>query len=938
MSLLSRLSEPILKQSPNDAKQYKTLTLSNGLRVLLVHNEQTNKSAAALAVNVGHFSDPTDREGLAHFLEHMLFLGTKYYPDGSEYQKYISQHGGSNNAWTATEHTCFFFDIHHQHFAYALDRFSQFFINPLLSREFVEKERQNVDAEFKLKLKDDIRRLYDVHKETINQAHPFAKFSVGSIDTLADRKESDLTTEIGDFFHQHYRANAMTLVLEGPQTLDELSKLAKDKFKDVKESSTAVPTINTPLYLAEHQQIKINIKPVKNDRQLIVSFAMPSIDCYYRHKPESILTYLLGHEGEGSILSYLKKQRWALGLTAGSGVNGSNFKDFNLSISLTELGEQNINEIISAIFSYLNLMKNAPIDEFYYQEKQAIANLSFDYQEKLKPLDSVCQLVINMQHYAPDDYIYGDYIMDGMQQKEIKLLLGYLSATNMRVVHISANNKFENNSFWYQVPFGIENISNAQINRWENEAITSSFSLPASNPYIVQKPEIHLCEQSIEQQKQTPELIDNIDGLSVWYKQDNTFKVPKGYIYIGIDAPLTIKNSKHIAMTRLFVDLYSDAVIEQHYDAELAGIHYHLFSHQGGMTLQVSGISTKQDILLEQLLTSLVTESFIEEKFELFKKQLISHWNNAQTSKSISQLFSILSSTMQPKNPTSSELAAALEKTTFEEFIAFRQHIFDGITIEALMHGNWLTEHALRFSNLLKSAFNHHYSDKHAVAIPILDIDGQGDIHLPLLLPDHDHAAVVYYPLAKKDLTTIAITMISSQVLSPLFFQEMRTEKQFGYLVGVGFIPINRYPGIAFYIQSPHTDANVLVNEINEFINNAQEKLALLSDDDWQHIQQGLASQLQEKDSSLRIKSQRFWAAICNKETNFDEKQKLIEVILSLTLNDISQFFTQQLIVNNNTDRITLASYQESTQLDEEKILQHNENIEKKLNNCQRKY
>lgn len=927
-----------VKQSPNDPKQYKSLTLSNGLRVLLVHNEQTNKSAAALAVNIGHFSDPTDREGLAHFLEHMLFLGTKSYPDGSEYQKYINQHGGSNNAWTATEHTCFFFDIHHEHFEHALDRFSQFFICPLLSKEFVEKERQNVDAEFKLKLKDDIRRLYDVHKETINQAHPFSKFSVGSIDTLADRKESDLTTEIRDFFHQHYLANAMTLVLEGPQSLTELSQLAIAKFSDIKASTAAVQTIDVPLYLAEHQQIQINVKPVKNDRQLIISFAMPCIDPYYRHKPESILTYLLGHEGEGSILSFLKKQRWALGLTAGSGVNGSNFKDFNLSISLTELGEKHISEIIDAIFCYIKLMKSAPIEEFYYQEKQAIADLSFDYQEKFKPLDSVCQLVINMQHYAPEDYIYGDYMMKGMQQKEVNLLLDYLSASNMRIIHISAQNKFDKNSFWYQVPYSIENISAKQINNWENSPHSENFSLPKCNPYIVKDPVIHNCEYPVEQQKQVPDLIENVDGLSVWFKQDNTFKVPKGYIYIGIDAPLTIKDNKHIAMTRLFVDLYSDAVIEQHYDAELAGIHYHLFSHQGGMTLQLSGVSTKQGNLLDLLLTSLVTETFIEEKFELFKKQLINHWHNAQTSKSISQLFSILSSTMQPKSPTSNELADALAATSFDDFIAFRKHIFDGITIEALMHGNWLTQHAVEFSQSLKSAFNHHYSKEHEVKIPVLDIKGQGNIHIPLLLPEHDHAAVVYYPLAEKDLTMIAITMIASQVLSPLFFQEMRTEKQFGYLVGVGFIPINRYPGIAFYIQSPHIDANVLVSEINQFINQSQEKIALLSDDDWQHIQQGLASQLQEKDASLRIKSQRFWASICNKETSFNEKQQLIKVILSLTINDISHFFTQQLMINENTDRITLASYQESSEKNISHSLQHDESIEKILKNCQRKY
>ena len=143
-----------MKKSPNDAKQYQARTLTNGLRALLVHNPESNKSAAALAVNVGHFNDPNHRQGLAHFLEHMLFLGTEKYPDGSEYQKFINEHGGSNNAWTATEHTCFFFDIGQQHFAAAIERFGEFFTAPLLSEEFVNKERKNIDAEFKLKLKD----------------------------------------------------------------------------------------------------------------------------------------------------------------------------------------------------------------------------------------------------------------------------------------------------------------------------------------------------------------------------------------------------------------------------------------------------------------------------------------------------------------------------------------------------------------------------------------------------------------------------------------------------------------------------------------------------------------------------------------------------------------------------------------------------------------
>jgi secreted Zn-dependent insulinase-like peptidase len=78
-------AEDILK-SPNDLRQYQALTLANGIKVLLVSDPNTELAAAALDVNVGYFSDPADRPGLAHFLEHMLFLGTKKYPDPASFR------------------------------------------------------------------------------------------------------------------------------------------------------------------------------------------------------------------------------------------------------------------------------------------------------------------------------------------------------------------------------------------------------------------------------------------------------------------------------------------------------------------------------------------------------------------------------------------------------------------------------------------------------------------------------------------------------------------------------------------------------------------------------------------------------------------------------------------------------------------------------------
>src|SRR5438477_3080197 len=75
--------------SPTDSAVFRRFTLDNGLKVLLVSDPKFNKSAASLVVNVGQIDDPREREGLTHFTEHMLFLGTEKYPDASEYGAFI---------------------------------------------------------------------------------------------------------------------------------------------------------------------------------------------------------------------------------------------------------------------------------------------------------------------------------------------------------------------------------------------------------------------------------------------------------------------------------------------------------------------------------------------------------------------------------------------------------------------------------------------------------------------------------------------------------------------------------------------------------------------------------------------------------------------------------------------------------------------------------
>ena len=127
----------VVNKSPNDEREYAAVTLDNGLQVLMVSDANTEKSAAALSVGVGAFSDPMDFQGMAHYLEHMLFMGSEKYPDPSEFSNLIALNSGEWNAFTKKESTNYHFQIAHSGLEKTLDVFSQFFINPLLDEMII---------------------------------------------------------------------------------------------------------------------------------------------------------------------------------------------------------------------------------------------------------------------------------------------------------------------------------------------------------------------------------------------------------------------------------------------------------------------------------------------------------------------------------------------------------------------------------------------------------------------------------------------------------------------------------------------------------------------------------------------------------------------------------------------------------------------------------
>ncbi|KAJ2346468.1 metalloprotease, partial [Coemansia sp. RSA 2671] len=217
----------LIEKSDNDQRQYRLIRLPNNLVALCVQDTEAKEAAASLSVNVGSNANPAEFQGLAHFLEHMLFLGTEKYPKEGEYDAYLASNSGRSNAYTSFTETNYYFSVFNGALENALDRFAQFFISPLFNADCVNRELNAVDSEYKGNLQADWKRFYQFRARTSNPAHPFSGFSVGNTETLKGATEKlglDLREELIKFYQKYYPADIMRLTVVGNHSLDVLTE------------------------------------------------------------------------------------------------------------------------------------------------------------------------------------------------------------------------------------------------------------------------------------------------------------------------------------------------------------------------------------------------------------------------------------------------------------------------------------------------------------------------------------------------------------------------------------------------------------------------------------------------------------------------------------------------------------------------------------------
>ena len=278
------------------------LTLENGLTLSVRHEPRLKRCAAVLRVAAGSHDVPGAWPGLAHFLEHLLFLGTERFPAADNLMAWVQRHGGLVNARTCERHTDFFFELPLSAVEGGLERLCDMLGHPRMNMDEQLREREVLHAEFIAWAREPLAQREIKLFQPLNPGHPLRAFHAGNRYSLPVPRAS-FQQALKDFYQRFYQTGQMTLSLSGPQMVQELIALAEHCTNDLRPGAAVQQTCPPALMTvgqAHYQHI--------NEQTLSLMFALEQLP------PESIpaldfLCHWINADKAGGLLARLREQQ-----------------------------------------------------------------------------------------------------------------------------------------------------------------------------------------------------------------------------------------------------------------------------------------------------------------------------------------------------------------------------------------------------------------------------------------------------------------------------------------------------------------------------------------------------------------------------------------------------------------------------------------------------
>lgn len=549
-------------ESTNSSSEFTSSTSGSGQSSSDSDSEVGDEKLAACAIlmDYGSFAEPRKYQGLAHFLEHMIFMGSEKYPEENMFDAHIKKCGGFTNAITDCEDTVFYFEVAEKHLDSSLDYFTALMKHPLMKQEAMQRERCSVDSEFQQIVQEDETRRDQLLASLATDGFPHGTFAWGNLKTLKENVDDEaLHKLLHEIRRDHYAANRMYLCLQARLPIDELETLVLRHFADIPSNEIVAPDLSNFSYKnafrPEFHEHAFFVKPVENVSKLELTWVMPSVRQYYRSKPDQFLAFVLGYEGKGSLCAYLRRRLWALELVAGIDDNGfdlnSMYSLFNVCIYLTDEGFKNLDDVLAATFAYVKVLALADPSTLraIYDEQQGIEEIGFRFQPQRPAMDNVQQLVLNCKYFPPKDVLTGKDLYYEYNEQHLADLIGHLNDFKFNLMLTARKYEdlvFDKREEW----FGTEYTSIPMPEKWQRLWSESDptklpeLFLPETNRFVTQDFGIYWHKMGKPELPDSPKKLLQSEICELWFRGDDKYELPEAYMSFYLISPLQRKCAK----------------------------------------------------------------------------------------------------------------------------------------------------------------------------------------------------------------------------------------------------------------------------------------------------------------------------------------------------------------------------------------------------------
>jgi len=353
---------------------YKRQKLNNGLRIITKRSSSVQSVSLGIWINIGSRYEVEAQKGISHFLEHLLFKGSKKYSCRA-IKESIEGVGGALNGFTSEEHTCYLVKIPHRYLACALDILSDMVINPCLKPADIEKEKAVVLEELKMYRDLPQSYVYELLDELLWPRQALGSPVIGTVETVNKINRNVLKS----FQANHYTPANIVISAAGLLDNDFLVKKASSIFSPLKSAKLNV--FLKAQQRQDHPQLKIFHKDTEQTHMALGFYALKR-DHPLKHA-QAILHIILGANMSSRLFNQVREKR---GLAYEIGTGLKRYHDTGVFLVHAGIDNRKVPDCLELIFQELGRTKKSYVtkDEFKRAKEFYLGQLSLALEDTME--------------------------------------------------------------------------------------------------------------------------------------------------------------------------------------------------------------------------------------------------------------------------------------------------------------------------------------------------------------------------------------------------------------------------------------------------------------------------------------------------------------------------------------------------------------------------